>query len=103
MANANRVITSEQFYLEFKPQPNPFEEDAAWDGSMLETYGEEFNLVTETFKTHPDRVWTVLDADGEIICANGMNFVNRMGYIITEVAVPPNTFITVEDCEAQRA
>ena len=34
-----KTITEDQFYDTYKPVKNPFDANAAWDGSMLETYG----------------------------------------------------------------
>ena len=34
-------ITEEDFYDDFKPQLNHFDDNASFDGCMFETYGEE--------------------------------------------------------------
>lgn len=95
------TISEEDFYENFKPVKNPFEADAAWDGSMLETYGREHEHVLEVLKTEPQKVWTVLDCDGSLIASSGYHHVNRVGYIITELPVPADEFIETEDPDAK--
>lgn len=98
-----KTITEDDFYETYKPVPNPFDSNAAWDGAMLETYGRELAHVQETFKTAPDTVWTVLDVDGSLIASSGMHHVNRIGYIITEVPVADGEFVETLDEDADEA
>jgi len=90
-------INEEVFYGEYKPQTNHLVRALAsktiddtdlcsFGGTMYETYGEEEEYVrtmAQDEKTKK-RVWTVVDADGELYIIAGFHFVNRMGYIITE-------------------
>jgi hypothetical protein len=63
-------------------------------GCMFETYGEELEFVR---RQDPSYVWTLLDGndDGQYI-ASGFHFVNRIGYLISTVAVP--TAVDIEVC-----
>lgn len=71
----------------FRPQTNPFNADAPVDGYMLETFGEEFELVQKTLRESPDRVWTVVEGDDDNwYISQGFHLVNRIGYLVTEVA-----------------
>jgi hypothetical protein len=89
-------ITEDRFEEIYKPQRNPFDPDGApWDGCVLETYGQEFELVKAMQATDPGRVWTLLDCDGELVLSSGMHYVNRMGYLITEVPVADGDLVTV--------
>jgi hypothetical protein len=45
-------------------------------------------------------VWTVLDCDGALVVGSGFHYVNRVGYIITEVPVPPGDSIATIDEDA---
>lgn len=94
-----KIISEEAFYDTYRPKKNPFDAHAAWDGCMLETYGEELSHVQAVLKTAPDTIWTVLDCDGELMVGNGYQHVNRMGYIITEIPAPADTWVVVEDPE----
>lgn len=94
-------ITEDEFYSAYKPVKNPFEKDAAWDGCMFETYGPELAHVQDMLKSKPRNVWTVLDVDGAIIAASGMHIVNRLGYLITEIAVADGTFVETIDEHAE--
>ena len=77
-------MTYDEWEEKFKPHKNPFEIDAPVDGCMLETYGEELIFVREAYAT---TVWTVIEGgeDDTLYISAGAHFVNRLGYIITEV------------------
>jgi len=54
------------------------------DGSILfETYGEDLQRVMQT---DHDRIWTLVDCDGDLFITAGYHLVNRMNYIITNHA-----------------
>jgi len=77
-------MTFDEWEEKFKPQKNPFVACAPMNDCMLETYGEELAFVSES----PDNVvWTLRegDEDDELYISAGAHFVNRLGYIITEV------------------
>lgn len=92
----DKIISEEQFYETYKPVKNPFNANASWDGSMLEPFGRELAHVQDVFKTAPDKVWTVLDCDGPHVVGSGFHYVNRVGYIITEVPVEPGQSVVTE-------
>ena len=97
--NNSYILTEDQFYRDYQPQQNHFDNNASWDGCMLETYGEQLEHVKTVFKYAPARVWTVLDCDGKTIVANGFHLVNRMGYVITENPAPDGLYIEVLDAD----
>lgn len=75
------------FKREFRPQANPMSSPSSMDGLMFETFGEEYEFVKRTFANDPLRVWTVLDPmtrSGAWYVVEGLHFVNRVGYLITE-------------------
>jgi hypothetical protein len=43
------------------------------------------------------RLWTIIDFDGVVGLGSGNHFVNRLGYVITEVPVPDDLVIDVID------
>ena len=71
------TLTIGKFDREYRPLLNPFDDNASWDGCMLETYGEELDHVKTVLQHAPRRVWTVLDCDGETILSNGFHYVKR--------------------------
>lgn len=80
-------MTYEEFLDKFKPIKNHLQEDTSFDGIMFETYGEELEFVTA--QPH-QKIWTILEGEGEtdeteFYIAEGYHFVNRWGYIVTEV------------------
>jgi hypothetical protein len=50
---------------------------------MLETYGDDLNLVLKINKKTPKRVWTMVDADDGMYLLQGYHLVNRVYYVIT--------------------
>lgn len=93
----HKIISDDDFYRLYKPVKNPFVRFGAWDGCMLETFGLELEHVRETLAVDPNKVWTVLDCDGELILSSGYHHVNRMGYVLTEIPVEDGLMVTVED------
>ena len=75
----------DEWFETYKPLENPLNNHASLDGTMFETYGDELDAV----KADPAHVWTfVTDDHGENIAISGGQYVNRLGYIITEVLPP---------------
>lgn len=83
--NEVEIITDDQFYDRYKPIKNHLDDNASFDGCLFETYGKEIEHVLLVRDSEPNRVWTVVDADGQTIISNGFQLVNRIGYIITEI------------------
>lgn len=93
----SKKLTTAQFEAEFKPQKNHLDDNASFDGAMYETFGLELEYVQSIHASEPKRVWTVIDADGDLIASNGYHFANRLGYIITEICYPDDIEIEVYD------
>ena len=83
-------ITEDEFVSRFRPIANHLNRHAScfWndgDGSMFETYGDELEYV----RSQPfENVWTYIEADGGSFLVSGYRLINRLGYFITEEAVP---------------
>lgn len=70
----------------FSPKKNPLTKHAAVDGCLHETYGAEFALVQAAGQADPGCVWTVVTNDrGDWYIVDGYHFVNRVGYLLTEM------------------
>ncbi len=95
--NQYKEIEWEDFIAKFKPLKNPLDDNASYDGFMLETYGEEFALVQATAvdEAGRGRIWTVVDDGDESNLVSGLHYVNRLGYVITEAPCPVNEIVTV--------
>lgn len=77
-----KTMTYIQWVEKYKPITNP-------DGSLKRyaVRGSEFNEIRMISEKSPGRVWTMFD-DGETEwIASGIHFVNRMDYVLTEVAL----------------
>lgn len=77
-------IKEDVFWDEYKPITNHLDDNASWNGCMFETYGNEEEFISQQAEKNPKKVWTIVDADGELIIVAGWHFVNRMGYLVTE-------------------
>lgn len=82
-----KTITEEEFIEQYKPCLNHFHNDPEreWNGWMYETYGEEEEHIREVAKVNERFVWTILDADNGLTIVSGWHYVNRFGYILTEL------------------
>lgn len=81
-----RELSWEQFESEFKPLKNTGDSNASLDGCMFETFDKDLEYVTNRNKEAPGTVWTFMDdgSDGTFI-GDGMHYVNRLGYVVTEL------------------
>lgn len=75
----------EEFVDKYKPIKNTFTEGSAFDDTMFETYGNEYEFIKNLIdEGQGQKIWTyVCEGDSEVIVA-GWHFVNRMGYFVTE-------------------
>jgi hypothetical protein len=78
-------LTIEEFHKRFKPMKNTLDSNAAFEGFAFETYGPELEYVREMQKTHPERVWTVVEGDVSTWLTSGYHHVNRVFYVLTHV------------------
>ena len=83
-------LTFEQWETKFQPIKNTLTENAAFNGFLFETYGDELKIVLAYANGHTGRepgarkVWTLLENDlGESVICEGYHLCNRLGYFIT--------------------
>lgn len=71
-----------EFVDEYQPIENHIDMNAAFDGMMFETYGNELEFVRSQ---NEKKIWTILEGDeGETLICPGYHLVNRIGYMITK-------------------
>jgi hypothetical protein len=86
MSTHFETLTFGQFRRRFRPVANHLDPHATFDGCMFETYGPDWHHVKAL---PPEYVWTVMsDDEGGIYISNGRHFVNRLGYLVSDVPVP---------------
>jgi len=90
-------LSEDAFVALFKPQANHLNPNASFDwgdgfGTLYETFDEELEYVKQQLS---NRVWTLISGDDGDYVASGCHFVNRLGYFITEVAIPDGVDILV--------
>lgn len=77
----------EVFDRKYTPSSHPSVEYGNSEGSegTYETYGADRDYVASVSRENDRRVWTVVDGDGgSLYLVNGMAFVNRFLYVVTE-------------------
>jgi len=90
-------ITEDAFHALFQPLENQFDSSASFgtvdgNGTMFETYGEEFEFVRGQ---DPRTVWTLIDGDDGPLISSGYHLVNRLGYFVSKQSLPDDVGITV--------
>lgn len=66
------------------------------EGISYETYGDEEDYVSQQDERH---VWTEVDGDNGVYIVNGMHYVNRIQYYITNKPWNDGENITITVCE----
>jgi hypothetical protein len=89
-----KIITEEEFDSKFTPIENKIETNAAFNGTMFETYGPEWEYVKE----QPiNNVWTIVSTEDDgMAYLSGFHAINRMGYFITKEKWIEETEVTLD-------
>lgn len=114
------TISEDEFHEKYKPIKNHLDNNATWDGCLFETFGEElqhcFNLSQKE-----NRVWTIVECDEVneeditddveydpqdeddddyqppcLYIISGFHYVNRQGFLITEVPYEQEIEVKIE-------
>lgn len=91
-------ITEDEFDACYLLRRNHLNPHASWGfddeaGCLFETYGEELDFVRQQ---DPCTIWTLVDGDdGDQYVLSGFHLVNRIGYLVSIVAVPEGVDIQV--------
>ena len=92
-----KTITEEEFDAQFVMVLNHLDPDSACDGYMFETSGKELRYIQIVAISHPNNIWTYMDADEGIYIVNGYHIINRIGYFITTTPWTEDTQFKVSD------
>jgi hypothetical protein len=98
MTNDPIEMTEDEFSTRYPLLMNHLNPKASWaignhTGCLFETFGEEFEFIR---RQDPATVWTLVDGeDGDLYIRNGFQFVNRVGYLVSSVAIPQGVNIEV--------
>lgn len=92
--------TETEWAERFKPITNP-NGDGSWDNCKFETYGDDYAKVMDALAKDPRTVWTITITDTDegtsIGVGDGWHWVNRDGYLITEVPCPDDETVYFEE------
>lgn len=67
-----------------------------FSGTMFDTIGFQKEIVS---LQQDDKIWTLVEEDGESYIISGWHFVNRMGYFITKNPWTENVLVPMEEGE----
>lgn len=84
-------IKYDEWVEKYKPIPHPDSKDGH---IYYETFGHDYEMVKNA---NPNNVWTLVQADEDLIIINHFAWVNRINYLITEVPYNPDEQIEVID------
>lgn len=98
MSEKKQITMSEdEFYEKYNPLKNHLDSDAAFDGCMFETFGEEVEFINKIAESLvKGKLWTIIEVEGKFYFVSGWHFVNRFGYLVTEEIVPDDEEIEVK-------
>ena len=67
-----------------------------WEDTYLPTTPLAYDNLRDVPKGIPhERIWTMIDGDGRYAnLVNGIHFVNRLGYFVTELPWTEDVFVT---------
>ena len=93
-----KCLTYDDFLLKYHPVKNHLYEDAAYDGCMFETYGEQLEYVLSTHQHSPQNIWTLVEGENnDMWLSPGYHYIDRLAYIISKEPVDRNE-LDVEYC-----
>ena len=90
-------MSEDEFYEKYNPLKNHLDSDAAFDGCMFETFGEEVEFINKIAESLvKGKIWTIIEVEGKFYFLSGWHFINRFGYLVTEEIVPDDEEIEVK-------
>lgn len=91
-----KSITEDEFIERFRPVPNHLDLAAGFDlgdgGCLYATSPKEWQFIV---RQNPRTVWTLIEEDGRLVIESGIHIVNRLGYLVTEEPIEPDTAYSV--------
>ena len=92
-----KTITEEEFDAQFTVVANHIDTSSSCDGYMFKTSGKELRYIQIVAISHPNNLWTYVDADDGIYIVSGYRTINRIGYFITTTPWTEDTQFKVSD------
>lgn len=105
-------MTHDQWVAKYKPRKNPRNNGYGYDGEMWEISGEDLEEVIQEADKNKGTVWTITDLESDwetgdpdseeyepqpMVISSGYHYVNRFGYLITEIGHENDNHIEVLD------
>ena len=77
----------------YAPVRNPVRPDAAFDGTLFETFGDDLAYVIQQPQ---ERIWTLVQGgDGELYLINGFHRVDRLCYFVSLRPFEPDEVLEI--------
>ena len=82
-----RMIDEDTFIERFRPKPNHLDFTGGFDfGEGCCLFSSAGKDVKYVLAQRPNTIWTVVEGDdGQLVIESGLHFVNRLGYLVTDV------------------
>lgn len=98
----HKQISWEEFEETYRPIQNHISHRQEFNGWLFETYGKDLEYIEGLEANHEKygakNVWTIIDDDnGDSVIISGYHYVNRQGYIITDIPWEKDFSIEVID------
>jgi len=100
-----KTMTIDAFMDNYKPVKNHFneaEETESFQSRVYDINDIQLAFIKAMLTILPKQVWTVLEVGGTTIISSGYHFVDRAGYMITEVPADAELIQAQEPTEEQR-
>jgi hypothetical protein len=86
-------LTYDEWCATYVPIKNPLRENAPFDGTMFETFGDELAFVRHQPRA---RIWSLVQGDvGDLHVVSGYHLVNRLGYFVTDHPLAENEAVEI--------
>lgn len=81
-----RTISPAQFQQDYRPMPNPFNNNADYHGWLLGKENPDYHRVMTFMQETPEQVWTLIEKkDGSRVLSCGFTTVRAIGYVVTQL------------------
>jgi hypothetical protein len=80
----SKFMTYDYWHETYKPIKNTVSKYPDDNLIHFETYGDEYEAVSQAHEINPKTIWTEVDGDSGTYIVAGWHFVNRIHYYITE-------------------
>lgn len=93
------AMTEDEFLDRHLPVKNHLDANAAFDGTMFETFGAELDYVLGIDRADPRRIATLIDGEEGMAIVSGYHMVNRLGYFVLAAPFAEDFEVLLDDAD----